>query len=145
MDHPARWDKVSELYSAALGLAISERRAFLMVNCEGNDDICEEVERMLSVSHPVDFLESRGELRTAWESDVPAKLVPQGEVLAGRFKVVRFIGRGGMGEVYEALHTALNERLALKILRAEIAHDKETIIPVKQESQLSRRIPRPHR
>ncbi len=36
------------------------------------------------------------------------------QVLAGRFKVIRFIARGGMGEVYEAEDEELSERVAVK-------------------------------
>ena len=45
----------------------------------------------------------------------------KGELLAGRFRIVRFVARGGMGEVYEAEDTELNERVALKTIRFEFA------------------------
>src|ERR1700721_285762 len=45
----------------------------------------------------------------------------KGERLAGRFRIVRFVARGGMGEVYEAEDTELNERVALKTIRFDLA------------------------
>src|SRR5688572_9878804 len=48
-------------------------------------------------------------------SSVPA--FREGELLAGRFRIVCLIGRGGMGEVYQADDTVLHESIALKTLR----------------------------
>ena len=45
----------------------------------------------------------------------------EGEVVAGRFRIARFISSGGMGEVYEAYDQKLRLRLALKTLRPEFA------------------------
>ena len=45
------------------------------------------------------------------------------DVIAGRFRIVRFVAEGGMGEVYEAQDQQLNERVAVKTLRFETAQD----------------------
>ena len=47
-----------------------------------------------------------------------------GQVL-GRYRVIRLLGEGGMGVVYEVVDTRLDRRAALKILRAELARDLE--------------------
>jgi len=62
------------------------------------------------------------------------------DVLAGRFRIVRFIGRGGMGEVYEAEDLELHERVAIKTVRAEIAPDARSIQRFKREINLARRV-----
>ena len=50
----------------------------------------------------------------------------EGEVIARRFSVIRLIARGGMGEVYEVEdHLLQCSRVALKIVRPEIAADPE--------------------
>src|SRR5262245_60669715 len=46
-----------------------------------------------------------------------------GAQIAGRYKIVRFIARGGMGEVYEAEDLVLGERVALKSIRHGRASD----------------------
>ena len=43
----------------------------------------------------------------------------------GPYELIRLIGRGGMGEVYEATDTRLGRAIALKILRPEVVQDAE--------------------
>src|ERR1700742_185934 len=62
------------------------------------------------------------------------------QVLAGRFRVLRFVARGGMGEVYEAEDLELNERVALKTVRFEMAHDEKNVERFKREIQLARKV-----
>ncbi|HWY44236.1 MAG TPA: protein kinase [Candidatus Sulfotelmatobacter sp.] len=66
------------------------------------------------------------------------------QILANRFEIVGFIARGGMGEVYEALDTELNERVALKTVRFELAHKEQTLERFKREIQLARRVTHPN-
>jgi eukaryotic-like serine/threonine-protein kinase len=47
-----------------------------------------------------------------------------GELLAGRFKITRFIAAGGMGEVYEAQDLELGEPVAIKAIHSEILVDR---------------------
>jgi eukaryotic-like serine/threonine-protein kinase len=43
----------------------------------------------------------------------------------GKYEIVRWIARGGMSEVYEAIHTGLKKPVALKVLRGEMAENAE--------------------
>src|SRR5215471_809121 len=75
----------------------------------------------------------------------PAGLTFQpGTLISGRFRVVRFIARGGMGELYEAADLELNEHVALKTIRPEIAADERTNQRFKREVQLARKITHPN-
>ena len=65
-------------------------------------------------------------------------------MLAGRFRIVRFVARGGMGEVYEAEDTELNERVAIKTIRFEMAEHDRTIERFKREIQLARKVTHPN-
>jgi serine/threonine protein kinase/tetratricopeptide (TPR) repeat protein len=62
------------------------------------------------------------------------------EVVGRRFKILRFIGQGGMGEVYEAEDLELQERVALKTIRPEISSDERTVARFKQEILLTRKV-----
>ena len=67
-----------------------------------------------------------------------------GEVLGNRFKVIRLVARGGMGEVYEAVDLALGARMAIKTVRTggEIGQDQLTRL--KREVLLARQITHPN-
>lgn len=62
------------------------------------------------------------------------------EIIADRFRIVRLLGRGGMGEVYEAEDLELREHVALKTVRPEIATDTHAIARFRQEIQLARKV-----
>jgi tetratricopeptide (TPR) repeat protein len=67
-----------------------------------------------------------------------------GQLVAGRYRIIRFVNRGGMGEVYEAEDLELGETIALKTLLPEIASDPRNIARFKQEIQLSRKVSHPN-
>ena len=70
-------------------------------------------------------------------------VVEDGEVLAGRYRLVRFIASGGMGEVWEAEDLSLHEHVALKTVRAE-ALTPELLERFRHEVKLARRVTHPN-
>src|SRR6185295_8420690 len=63
-----------------------------------------------------------------------------GEVVAGRYRIERFIAKGGMGEVYAAFDTALNDHVALKTVRPDVAADEMALERFKREIHLARQV-----
>ena len=63
-----------------------------------------------------------------------------GASVAGRYRIDRFIGAGGMGEVYAAVDTELESPVALKTIAPEHAGDPHLVARLKREIQLARRI-----
>jgi serine/threonine protein kinase len=74
--------------------------------------------------------------------DMPA-FAPD-ELIAERYRVVRFIARGGMGEVYEVEDLVLRDRVALKTVRAEVAADGMAVERFKREIHLARKVTHPN-
>jgi len=60
-----------------------------------------------------------------------------GEVLGGRYRLIRKLGEGGMGEVYAAEHLHIEKRYAIKLLRPEIVSNKEAVKRFYQEARSS--------
>jgi eukaryotic-like serine/threonine-protein kinase len=67
-----------------------------------------------------------------------------GELVCGRFHIIRFISRGGMGELYQAEDLELHEVVALKTIRPEIAADDRVNQRFRREVQLARKITHPN-
>ena len=63
-----------------------------------------------------------------------------GQLVAERYRIVRFIAMGGMGEVYAAHDTVLGDRVALKTIRPEIAAKEQALRRFKREIQLARKV-----
>src|SRR6185295_14283236 len=73
-----------------------------------------------------------------------ARALTQGELLAGRYRVERFLARGGMGEVYEAQDLELRIRVALKTIRPRASASAGARERLKQEVLLARSVASPH-
>jgi len=71
-------------------------------------------------------------------------LFAPGDLLSERYRIVDFVAQGGMGEVYEAEDLELKTRVAVKLLRPEIARDQRAVERFKREISLSRRITHPN-
>lgn len=62
--------------------------------------------------------------------------VPQpGEIVAGKYEIVRFLGKGGMGLVLEARHTKLGHRVALKLLLADFMERPDALARFEREAR----------
>jgi TolB-like protein len=72
--------------------------------------------------------------------DQPLKSLTPGTLLADRFEVLEELGSGGMGTVYRVLDKKINEEMALKLLKLEVAAKEGTIERFKNELKLARRI-----
>src|SRR5262245_36954948 len=98
----------------------------------GHVDACSACAFFLTLPKSETRTASDGERQTA----VPRGSLSKGAVLADRYRILRPIGTGGMGEVYEAFDLTLNEPLALKTVRAAIADDPRAVELLKSEVQL---------
>ena len=68
-----------------------------------------------------------------------------GSIVAGKYRVERVLGSGGMGFVVSAVHTALGQRVAIKILRTDIEHGKdEAVHRFMREARAAARIQSEH-
>jgi serine/threonine-protein kinase len=96
--------------------------------------------------------EAGASLPTLGERPTPiagtAALTPTAEIvgstLSGRYLVTRKVGQGGMGAVYEATHTLIGKRVAVKVLLEKYAQREAIVKRLKQEAQLASSIGNEH-
>ena len=67
-----------------------------------------------------------------------------GQTLVDRYRLTRKIGQGGMGAVYEATHTLIGKRVAVKVLLEKYAQREAIVARLKQEAQLASSIGNEH-
>ncbi|MEY2747224.1 MAG: Serine/threonine-protein kinase PrkC, partial [Planctomycetota bacterium] len=115
---PARWQKVSDLMERAQSMTRRSRRSLLESECAGDPDLLAEVESLLAADASATGFLSEKVGASAVQRLAPLQHVPlEGREIAG-FRILRVVGRGGMGIVYEAEQRAPRRRVALKLLEA---------------------------
>ena len=72
--------------------------------------------------------------------ETPAKGLTKGTTFASRYEVIEELGKGGMGRVYKALDKEINEEVAIKLLKPEIASDESTVERFRNELKFARKI-----
>lgn len=126
----ADWDRVEELFHAALARTPQERSQFLKDGCGVDEQLRREVQRLLESSDSADeFLEG-----SPLSSGVQVAHLAPGTMM-GRFRIVELIGAGGMGEVYRAHDDQLRRDVAVKVLPAAFAQDTERMRRLEQEAR----------
>jgi serine/threonine protein kinase/Flp pilus assembly protein TadD len=72
--------------------------------------------------------------------EAPKEELTTGSTFARRYQIIEELGKGGMGRVYKVLDTKINEKIAIKLIKPEIAKDKKTIERFSNELRLTRKI-----
>jgi hypothetical protein len=119
-----------------------------VASAAGNDEeLLREVSSLLEAEESSDqFLSEAAANFLGDESGEaqPDSRLARGEVLANRYRILSLIGRGGMGEVYEAEDLELRAAVALKLVRPEIAMQQEILDRFKREVLLARQVTHPN-
>jgi len=112
----ARWVRVREVLEEVVELPDAERSEVLRRLCGGDDELGREVRRLLAAESELgSFLDPPG--RSTLRGLVSGELTPGQRV--GPWRIERFLGRGGMGEVHLASRAdGSGQRVALKVIRA---------------------------
>ena len=140
---PERWARISQLLEESLSLPKDRRHAYLSTACGADDELVRTVERMLVLAERAAGFLERPILSTLTLGPASRTVTPTlspGAELAERFRVVRFIASGGMGEVYEAEDLVLGGPVALKTIRSDLSLDETTARLFHQEVQAAKRI-----
>jgi eukaryotic-like serine/threonine-protein kinase len=138
------WKQIDELLQAALNETPGDRAAFLDRVCAGNEVMRREVESLLGHDDQAkSFLEQP-------PGEVAAELLTSGtsRFLSGQllnhYRIVEFLGAGGMGEVYLARDTKLDRPVAIKVLAGPFTSDSDKVRRFEQEARAASALNHPN-
>ena len=72
--------------------------------------------------------------------ETPQEELTTGSTFAGRYQIIEELGKGGMGRVYKVLDKETKEKIALKLIKSDIAADKKTVERFRNELTTARKI-----
>ena len=111
--------KINSIFCDALEVPAEHRSEFV---CAATDDLVvrDEVLKMLERERAIGgFMETLPVMELERDAP-PRRSFEDGDVVAGRYRIVRLIQAGGMGEVYQAFDTTLDQQIALKTVLPQI-------------------------
>ncbi|HJZ78692.1 MAG TPA: protein kinase [Pyrinomonadaceae bacterium] len=145
--NPEQWRKINELFDAALNRPVDERAAFLDFACPDDPEVRERVAAMLAADAREDLLMDRpayqavGTMSAPWQSPDDSHSF-SGEMI-GDYRLIRELGRGGMGTVYLAYDTRLGRPAALKLLPTRLV-SPERVRRLEREARAASALNHPH-
>ena len=142
-----RYERVGELFHAALELPLERRAAFLADACAGDDELRRDVESLLAAHEEAGDFVARPAMEVTAEWDATLGGADDAEPISGRigaYDVLSLIGRGGMGEVYSAEDTRLGRKAAVKVLRPSLTSNPDAVRRFEQEARAASSLNHPN-
>jgi predicted Ser/Thr protein kinase len=157
-----RWRRVDELFAGALEREGVALELYLDEECAGDAALRAEVESMLRFARQAEnfletpvMLDAMHDATEVWPDAAPSltaqprqaidnsRFIP-GDVVAGRYRIVGLLGRGGMGEVYRADDLKLAQPVALKFLAESLSSNGAALARFHREVSVARQISHRH-
>ncbi len=150
-----RWQQIERLYHLALDLPESQRRSFLEQACSGDESLNQEVASLIEQAKGADNLLEGAVVEVAAkalatvgldQTDAIQSESTSGQraapIAIGRYRIIRLLGEGGMGAVYEAEQEQPRRVVALKVIRSGLC-TPEVLRRFEHESQALGRLQHP--
>src|ERR1700677_3020971 len=134
---PELRERLKQYYRAALEMPLAARAPFIDKVCQGSSELKEGLQALLNGEPGNDgpgIYQPAPPVSVEQLASSPQHLLANGQVIEGRFEIVRHLGTGGMGEVYEAIDLQLG-RIALKTIRPGIAGNREQLSRFNKQAQ----------
>lgn len=152
---PEQWRQIKTLVEQALEQAPENRLMFLADACGNNEMLYQETTALICAEDsmanfleiPVQkVLEKNDQVTTLKLSPqtITESSLPMGEYFLDKYELIRLIGKGGMGRVYQARHKVLGTMVAIKVLNSYLTQDEEAIERFKREARTAAQLEHPH-
>jgi len=89
-------------------------------------------------------LDSTPQISVTRTLETTTEELTRGVVFAGRYEIIEELGTGGMGRVYRAFDKKIDEEVALKLIKPEIAAERKTVERFRNELKIARKISHPN-
>jgi tetratricopeptide (TPR) repeat protein len=140
---PELWERLKPLFHAAMERDGETRASFVQQACGADAELKRHLLQLIQTEQdgmrPFDF----PIVNLSSASNLVERPFRPGEIVLGRFRIIRLLGRGGMGEVFEADDLELG-RIALKTIRPDLSTSTPALDRFRREVQLARKITGPH-
>ena len=138
-----RWQKIEEIFNRAVVLPAAQRTEFITAACNGDESLRQEVLELLEADTAEENPLDEDVFTLALECLEHEDLLPAGAQIA-HYRIEKLIGRGGMGAVFLARDTRLEREIALKILPAHFAGNRQNIERFRQEARAASAVSHPN-
>jgi serine/threonine protein kinase/Tfp pilus assembly protein PilF len=142
-----RWAVIEELFNSAADLSEDERDGFLSKSCVTDPKLRQEVEILLKFgSAPKSILDTVAitvMAKAMAANEYPSPPLVEGQELS-HYRILKAIGQGGMGVVYEAEDLKLRRRVALKLLPQSMAANLHALRRFEREAQAASALNHPN-
>ncbi len=145
MNTRADWERIRALFQGALERPPDERARFVREHSASDEAIRREVESLLAAHVQAEgFLDAPGRVPPFDDDDDSRAAALATGARLGAFEILRPIGAGGMGEVYQARDTRLDRMVAIKVLAPELAGDPAFRTRFEREAKAISALNHPH-
>lgn len=132
---PERWQQINELYHSSLEREPFERAAFIAQACDGDEELRQEIESLLSSHEQADSFIEQPVVGAVARLLITEQTDSMTGNEIGHYKILTRIGTGGMGEVYLAQDTKLGRQVAIKLLPDRFTLEADRVRRFQQEAR----------
>jgi serine/threonine protein kinase len=144
MNDTERWRRIKSIFDEAVDAPSADRSGLVRRRCGSDSQLAEEVRSLLSLNDTPSLALDQSAVNAPILRMLEQARHAAGEILAERYRILRFIASGGMGEVYEAFDLVDEHSVALKFIGGSGGFHRDVERRLLREVELVQRIDHPN-